>query len=127
MTLNTSELTAPISPALIASALDCLAVIPTNSRLDAALMTAVAREIGCCEAATPTLIIRMRAAAIVFCDPRWSAWSTYFKSCGPDARIAIDAVIVTAIAELPLTAAFRFDPDRFFSALLDQTPSVRRS
>lgn len=110
--------TAPVSPALIAAAFDRLAWVPAGSTLHRRLLITMARSVGCTDTEMPALLVRIRAAAIVFADPRWLPWAAHFKACDGDARRNFDAGLLTVIAELPLNSALRFDADRFFGALL---------
>jgi len=87
-------------------------------RLEPDLLIRTARAIGCSEREMPALVIRARAAAIVFADPRWDQWLLVLRAGGADMRRANDAALLRIIAELPLTASLRFSPDLFFRALL---------
>ena len=109
---------APLAPALIGAALDCLAHLPDGHRLDPTLLVSVARAIGCSNTETPALLTRIRAAAIVMNDPRWPAWPIAMKCASADERQTFDAAMLTIIAAMPLTAALTFSADAFFDALL---------
>jgi len=110
--------TTSLPTALIAAVFDQLAHIPPGHSLCPALLIAIARRIGCDDRTTPMLLVRMRAAAIAFCDPRWSIWVQIFKTSDDHQRRAFDAALLSVIAGLPLTDALRFDPDCFFDTLL---------
>ena len=112
---------APLPPALIGAALDCLAQLPDGHRLDPSLLVSVARAIGCSNSETPALLTRIRAAAIVMNHPRWPAWPIAMKSASVDERRIFDAAMLTIIAELPLTADLKFSADAFFDVLLSRT------
>jgi len=113
--------TTSLPTALVAAAFDQLAHIPPGRSLCPALLIAIARRIGCDDRTMPMLLLRMRAAAIAFCDPRWPAWVQVFKTSEDHQRRAFDAALLSVIAGLPLTDALRFDPDGFFDALLGMT------
>ena len=118
MTPSISLPTVPVSPALIAAVFDCLAHTPMCERLEPDLLIRIARTIGCSDREIPALVIRVRAAAIVFADPRWDHWLLVLQAGDADMRRANDAALLRIIAELPLTAGLRFPPDIFFRALL---------
>ena len=86
--------TASISPALVAAALDCLAYIPDGHQLEPALLIAVTRTITPDMAEADALLIRIRAAAIVLCDPRWPKWSAYFRAQDRARRAAFDHAVL---------------------------------
>lgn len=108
----------PVPPILVASVLDRMAMVPVGHRLNPAQLITIARGIGCSDVQTGALVVRIRAAAIELENPRWRPWSTYFRTCTPDARCRFDALVLRIIAELPLTSALRFAPGHFFDALL---------
>jgi hypothetical protein len=110
--------TAPVPVELIAAAFDRLARIPAGSPLQRGLLITMAQSICCHDREVSALLVRIRAAAIVFADPRWSPWAQVFKSCDADARRAFDAGLLSVIAELQLDSALRFEPDLFFRVLL---------
>ena len=110
--------TAPVPAKLIAAAFDRLAQIPAGSRIEPEPLIAMARSIGCRDTEISALLVRIRAAAIVLADPRWSPWAAYFETCDPQARCVFDAGLPSVIAELPLDSALRFEADRFFRVLL---------
>ena len=87
-------------------------------RLEPDLLIRIARAIGCSDREMPALVIRVRAAAIVFADRRWDHWLVVLRAGDADMRRANDAALLRIISELPLTAALRFSPDLFFRALL---------
>ena len=118
MTPSPRITTAPIPPALIAAALDCLAFMPDGHRLEPSLLIAVTRTITTNTHDADALLIRIRAAAIILRDLRWQNWSKYFKASTPELHRAFDAVMLDCVATLPLDAALRFSPDEFFDALL---------
>lgn len=101
----------------IAAAFDCLARLPSEARLDTETFGRVAHLSRCRDHEVIPLVLRLRAAAFLFGDPRWLPWSAHFKSCGPAGRAALDSVILQLIAALPLDDRFRFDADHFFAAL----------
>ena len=108
---------APLAPALIGAALDCLAQLADGHRLDPSLLVSVARAIGCSSSETPALLTRIRAAAIVMNEPRWPAWPVAMKTAGVEERQTFDAAMLRIIAMLPLTQGLRFSADDFFDAL----------
>ena len=118
---------APLAPALIGAALDCLAQLPDGHRLDPSLLVSVARAIGCSNTETPALLTRIRAAAIVMNDPRWPAWSVAMKTAGVEERHAFDAAMLQIIAALPLTQDLQFSADDFFDALLASAIPLSRA
>ena len=118
---------APLAPALIGAALDCLAQLPDGHRLDPSLLVSVARAIGCSNSETPALLTRIRAAAIVMNDPRWPAWPVAMKTAGVEERHAFDAAMLQIIAALPLTQDLRFSADDFFDALLASVIPLSRA
>jgi hypothetical protein len=127
MTPNTIPATDPVPPALIAATLDTLAMLPNGHRLEPELLITISRRIGGSEAQSVALLVRIRAAAIVFRDPRWLHWSAYFRACSADAHCVFDAAILHIIAALPLTPALRFSADDFFTAVLDRTQAAGHS
>ena len=118
---------APLAPALIGAALDCLAQLPDGHRLDPSLLVSVARAIGCSNTETPALMTRIRAAAIVMNDPRWPAWPVAMKTAGVEERLAFDAAMLQIIAALPLTQDLQFSADDFFDALLASAIPLSRA
>ena len=118
---------APLAPALIGAALDCLAQLPDGHRLDPSLLVSVARAIGCSNSETPALLTRIRAAAIVMNDPRWPAWPVAMKTAGVEERHAFDAAMLQIIAALPLTQDLQFSADDFFDALLASAIPLSRA
>lgn len=118
MTLSTSPPTVAVSPALVAAVFDCLAQVPMCERLEPDLLIRIARAIGCSDREMPALVIRVRAAALVFADPRWDHWLLVLRAGDADLRRANDAALLRIISGLPLTACLRFSPDLFFRALL---------
>ena len=118
MTPHAALSTITIAPEQVADLLDCLKHVPVDFRLEPDLLFQLARRIGCSESETPALVVRIRATAIVFSDPRWLPWSAYFRFCSPEAHQAFDAVVLKIVAELPLTQALTFDANLFFRALL---------
>ena len=118
---------APLAPSLIGAALDCLAQLPDGHLLDPALLTSVARAIGCSNTETPALLTRIRAAAIVMNDLRWPAWPVAMKTAGVEERHAFDAAMLQIIAALPLTQDLQFSADDFFDALLASAIPLSRA
>ena len=118
---------APLAPALIGAALDCLAQLPDGHRLDPALLVSVARAIGCSNSETPALLTRIRAAAIVMNDPRWPAWPVAMKTAGVEERQAFDVALLRIIAGLPLTDDLWFSGDEFYDALLASAIPLSRA
>ena len=118
---------APLAPALIGAALDCLAQLPDGHRLDPSLLVSVARAIGCSNSETPALLTRIRAAAIVMNDPRWPAWPVAMKTAGVEERQAHGAAMLRIIALLPLTQDLQFIAGDFFDALLASAIPLSRA
>jgi hypothetical protein len=116
--------TASISPALVAAALDCLAFIPDGHRLEPSLLIAVTRTVAPNVGEADALLVRIRAAAIVFCDPRWPKWSAYFKAQDRATRAAFDHAVLAVVAELPLNAALQFAPTDFLNAVLERVDAA---
>jgi hypothetical protein len=116
--------TASISPALVAAALDCLAYIPDGHQLEPALLIAVTRTITPDTAEADALLIRIRAAAIVLCDPRWPKWSAYFRAQDRARRAAFDHAVLAVVAGLPLDASLKFVSADFFAALLERADAA---
>ena len=114
--------TAPIAPALVAAALDCLAFMPNGYRLEPSMLIAVTRTITTDVREADALLVRIRAAAIILNDPRWPKWSAYFKASTPQMHRAFDVVMLDCVATLPLDPSLRFSPDTFFDALLSRLP-----
>ena len=114
--------TAPIPPTLVAAALDCLAFMPNGYRLEPSLLIAVTRTITTDAREADALLVRIRAAAIILRNPRWSKWSAYFKASTPQMHRAFDVVMLDCVATLPLDPSLRFSPDAFFDALLSRLP-----
>ena len=113
---------APIPPTLVAAALDCLAFMPNGYRLEPSLLIAVTRTITTDAREADALLVRIRAAAIILRNPRWSKWSAYFKASTPQMHRAFDVVMLDCVATLPLDPSLRFSPDEFFDALLGGMP-----
>ena len=118
---------APLAPALIGAALDCLAQLPDGHRLDPSLLVSVARAIGCSSSETPALLTRIRAVAIVMNDPRWPAWPVAMKTADVEERQAHGAALLQIIAALPLMQDLRFNADDFFDALLVRAIPLSRA
>ena len=109
---------AAVPPALIDSALNCLARYPSGQHLDPTVLISIAHAIGRTNAETQALLTRVRAAAIVMNDPRWRAWPVYLRASALEDRLTFDAAMLRAIAELPVTADLQFSAEMFFGALL---------
>lgn len=118
---NTHVLISPVPPALLAATFDMLARFPLVQRLEPTQLIAISRRIGGSDAQSMALLTRIRAAAVVLRDPRWSSWAAYFKTCGRDQHCLFDVAILHIVATLPLTAELRFDSDEFFDAVLART------
>jgi hypothetical protein len=118
MTPHTALSAVPIQPAQVAGLLDCLKRVPVGMRLDSEVLFGLARGIGCSDHETPALVVRIRATAMVFNDPRWLPWSAYFRACPNETHKTFDAVVLKIVAELPLTSALTFNANLFFQALL---------
>ena len=118
MQTNVTSSLQPLPSALIGAALDCLAQLPDGHLLDPALLVSVARAIGCSNTETPALMTRIRAAAFVMHDTRWTAWPLSMKSASVEQRQIFDVAMLTIIAAMPLTADLTFSADVFFDALL---------
>jgi hypothetical protein len=114
--------TAPVSPALVAAALDCLAFLPDGHRLEPSLLMEVTRTITADQSQAAALLVRIRATANILRDPRWPAWAMYYRASTPSQHRAFDAVMLDCVATLPLDAALRFSADAFFEALLGGMP-----
>jgi hypothetical protein len=121
---HTSSATASISPALVAAALDCLAFMPDGHRLAPSVLIAVTRTIAPNVGEADALLVRIRAAAIVFCDPRWPQWSAYFKAQDRATRAAFDHAVLAVVAELPLNAALKFAATDFLDAVLERVDAA---
>ena len=117
----------PLPPALIGAALDCLAHLPDGHQLDANVMVAVARAIGCHNSETSALLVRIRAAAIVMNDARWPAWPLSLKSASAEERQIFDAAMLKIIGALPLSSELTFSSDAFFEALLASVAPLGRA
>ena len=122
MNFNARITTAPIPPALVAAALDCLAFMPNGHRLEPSLLIAVTRTITTNTRDADALLVRIRATAIILGDPRWQNWSAYFRASTQEMHRAFDVVMLDCVATLPLDASLKFCPDEFFDALLSGTP-----
>jgi hypothetical protein len=118
MQAHTDPRTIVIAPAVVSAALDCLAVLADLDPVRPSHMHMIAKALGCREPEATALTLRLRATAHVLNDPRWPAWSKFFKTAGIDVRRQFDWRIVLLITELELDAACRFPADRFFAALL---------
>jgi hypothetical protein len=128
MTIHyTSIPTASISPALVAAALDCLAFIPDGHRLEPSVLIAVTRTIAPNVGEADALLVRIRAAAIVFCDPRWPKWSAYFKAQDRATRAAFDHAVLAVVAQLPLNASLKFTVTDFLDAVLEHVDAAIRN
>ncbi|MBX9683034.1 MAG: hypothetical protein K2X41_04520 [Hyphomicrobium sp.] len=112
--------TAIVAPAVISAALDCLAVLTDIDPIRPSHMHLIAKALGCREPEAIALTLRLQATAHVLNDPRWPAWSRFYKAAAIDVRRQFDGRLVLLIAELELDAACRFPADRFFAALLDE-------
>ena len=126
MMFDTFAPTAPIAPTLVASALDCLSLVPRDRRLEPALLVAITRTVSATDSEAAALLVRIRAAATVLCDPRWPPWSNYFKACTPDAHATFDSVVLDLVATLPLDSSLRFSADLFFQTLIARVPAAWR-
>ncbi len=121
MVPTTEILISSVPPALLAATFDTLARFPLEQRLEPTHLIAISRRIGGSAAQSMALLTRIRAAAIVLCDPRWPDRMVYFKTCGRDEHCLFDAAILHVIATLPLTAELRFHSDDFLDAVLART------
>ena len=97
MQTNVTSSLQPLPPALIGAALDCLAQLPDGHRLDPPLLVSVARAIGCSNTETPALMTRIRAAAFVMHDTRWTAWPLSMKSASVEQRQIFDALLASVL------------------------------
>jgi hypothetical protein len=116
---------APLSPAVIGAALDCLATMPSANPLEPSTMAAIGRAIGCTHDEAKALAVRVRAAALILADACWHPWSTYHKTLPREEKQAFDLAFVTVVAELPLDASLRFAPENFCYAILDRAVTLR--
>ena len=128
--------TAPIPPAIVAAVLDCLAFMPDGHRLAPTLLMAVTRTVTTNTNEADALLVRIRAAAIILCDPRWQAWSTYFRASTPAMHRAFDVVMLDCVATLPLDGSilevlprrvFRRAPQRHPAGHLQLTHSDQKN
>jgi hypothetical protein len=126
-THHAADLTVSIPPALVAAALDCLAFIPDGHRLEPSLLIAVTRTITPNIAEADALLVRIRAAAIVMCDPRWPKWSAYFRAQDKVTRAAFDHAVLAVVAELPLDTSLKFTVTDFLDAVLEHVDAAIRN
>lgn len=110
--------TALVSPAVVDAALDCLAYLADIDPVRPSHMYLVAKALGCREPEATALTLRLIATADLFNDPRWPAWSRYYKNGSAGRRRAFDRLLVLLIADMDLDATGRFPADQFFDALL---------
>lgn len=122
---NADPRSAPLSPAVIGAALDCLATMPSADPLEPSTMAAIGRAIGCTNDEAAALAVRVRAAAVILADACWRPWSTYHKALPREEKQAFDHAFVTVVAELPLDASLRFAPKLFCCAILDRAATRR--
>jgi hypothetical protein len=116
---------APLPPAVIGAALDCLATMPSANPLEPSTMAAIGRAIGCTHDEAAALAIRVRAAALILADNCWRPWSAYHKALPREEKQVFDQAFVTTVAELPLDGSLRFAPDAFCCAILDRAITRR--
>ncbi len=81
-------------------------------------MHLVARALGCREPEATALTLRLLATARLFNDPRWPAWSRYYKAASLQRRRSFDRVLVLLVADMELDADGFFDGSVFFDTLL---------
>lgn len=112
--------TTVVAPAVISAALDCLAVLTDIDPIRPSHMHLIAQALGCREPVAMALTLRLQATAHVLNDPRWPAWSRFYKNGPIGVRRQFDRRLVLLIAELDLDGHCRFPADRFFAALLDE-------
>jgi hypothetical protein len=110
----------PISTALVAAALDCLALTP-DSQLNPLLLIAVTRTLASNTSEADALLIRIRAAAIMLDDPRWHMWASCFRASQLDMQCIFEVVLLDCVATLPFDAWLQYSPDEFFDTLFSGT------
>lgn len=110
--------TTVISPAVVSAALDCLAYLADIDPVRPSHMYLIAEALGCPEPEATALTWRLVATADLFNDPRWPAWSRYYRNGSTGRRRAFDRLLVLLIADMDLDATGRFPADKFFDALL---------
>ncbi len=111
---------AVVAPAVVSAALDCLAHLTDIDPIRPHHMHLVARALGCREPEATALTWRLIATARLFDDPRWPAWSRYYKAAAPQRRRSFDRVLVLLVADMELDVDGWFDAGFFFDALLHQ-------
>jgi hypothetical protein len=116
--LSPQTVSAQVSPALVAAALDCLAFMPDGYKLEPLQLMAMTRAISGNASEAEALLVRIRAAAIVMCDPRWPKWSAVHKTQSFELRRAFDHAVLDVVAALPLDASLKFNTTGFFDAVL---------
>ena len=109
--------TVVIAPAVVAAALDCLAVFD-HDPVSPGHMHLIATALGCREPEATALTLRLLATAAVLNDPRWTPWSRFYKSASRDDRRHFDRIFLLTVSGLPLDARGRFDANAFFGDLL---------
>lgn len=109
---------AVVAPAVVGAALDCLAHLADIDPIRPHHMHLVARALGCREPEATALTWRLLATASLFNDPRWPAWSRYYKAASLQRRRSFDRVLVLLVADMELDADGSFDASVFFDTLL---------
>ena len=109
---------APLSAVLIASTLDCVPLLPADQQRDPSIFARIALALGAEAHEAAGVHLRLLATEVLFADPRWQPWKSYFRSADRPARIAFDALVISLIATMPMTKSARFNSDDFFKALI---------
>ena len=127
MSLTTPIVIAPIPATIIAAAIDRLKHLPGGPGRKSELIALVAQSVGRDENEAKALFLRLAAAAIVFRDPRWNNWRSYFGSCSGEAFREFDDLVLKLFATLPLDPDLRFSGDHFFGELLARVNAPDRN
>jgi hypothetical protein len=116
MPLSLSNITHTVSPNLIAATILALPVDAIRrNQLDTIVTTACKRAATQDEAVA--LLIRIRAAAILFRDLQWLAFMTGIRVKASNELTLVDGIILELIATRPLDASLHFVTDDFCNAM----------
>jgi hypothetical protein len=116
MPMSLSKITGTVSPNLIAATIQALPVDAIGrNQLDTIVNTACKRAGTQNEAVA--LLIRIRAAAILFREPQWLAFMSSIRVTASNRMTMMNGIILDLIATQPLDASFHFVTDDLCHAM----------
>jgi hypothetical protein len=125
MPMSLSTIASTVSPDLIAATVAAIppVAIEQSNQLHTIIATACSTASSQDEALA--LLIRMRAAAILFRDKQWLDCISRIRTNASCQLAMKDGIILELIATQPLDASLHFDTDDFCNAMRDRIDARR--